>query len=93
MNKDMVTAMAFAFGMAKEAKNRLAKAIDAAKTVAPGGNAYHAARSVARLQNIQKATTQAAPAAAGRFKNVHDTIKAMPKLKPAALGLLKEKRL
>lgn len=76
----------------KEGKNRLGKAIEAAKAVT-GGNTLANANRVAGLKSIQEATKPAAAAVGGRFKDIADTIKARPKLRNAALGLLREKRI
>ncbi len=78
----------------KEGKNRLARAIDVAKSgVGSGGNTMNAANRVAGLTNLQERTKPAVQAMAGRFKEVADTIKARPKLRTAALSLLREKRI
>ena len=83
--------LGFSWFLTKEGKNRLAKAIDMARSGT--GNAYQAANAAAKYENIQKATKPIAQRAAGRFSDVQAQIRKMPKLKPAAIGLLKEKRL
>lgn len=80
--------------LVKDAKSRLGRAIDAVKNTA-GGNAYDKLRHVTRLEGIN-AATKAGPSlgqASGRVLDIHKQIKAMPKLRSAALGLMREKRL
>jgi hypothetical protein len=87
-----VAKIAFAQGM-KIAKNRLGKAIHMAEKVKPGENTYTAARNVARLKNIQDATKPAVGAIGGRFADAASTIKSRPKLKPAVMSLMRDKRI
>lgn len=87
-----VAKIAFAQGM-KIAKNRLGKAIHMAEKVKPGENTYTAARNVARLKNIQDATKPAVGAIGGRFADAASTIESRPKLKPAVMSLMRDKRI
>lgn len=94
MLKSAGTGAAAELDWVKEGKNRIAKAIDAAMAGAStANNPLQTANRIAGLKNLQDRTKPAAKAVAGRFKDVHETIKKMPKLKGAALSLLREKRI
>ena len=83
------TASAAIEEMIKDAKNRLAKAIEAAG--ASGG--YAGMRRAAGLKTLQEATKPAVKPMAGRFLDVQKQVQARPKLRTAAMSLLREKRL